>query len=66
MIHVPFIYGRHKAYNHKRISKQMVNWPCVADPDTTSSPTVWVGHAGEHQEQLGEHLLLEFSLVLKW
>lgn len=43
----------------------MVNWPCVADPATTS-PTLWLGHPGEHQEQLGEYLLLEISLVLKW
>lgn len=44
----------------------MVNWPRVADPDTTTSPTLWLGHSGEHQEQLGECLLPEISLVLKW
>lgn len=44
----------------------MVNWPCVADPATTASHTLWLGHPAEHQEQLGECLLLEISLVLKW
>lgn len=44
----------------------MLNGPRVADPATTASHTLWLGHPAEHQEQLGECLLLEISLVLKW
>lgn len=56
-----------KPYSYKkRITKRFVNWLRVADPAATASPTLWPGHPEGQQEQQGESLLLEISLVLKW
>lgn len=61
-----FIYGSHKATTIRESKSRWLIGLSVADPATTASPILWPGHPGEHQEQLGECLLLEISLVLKW